>query len=138
MKAGREHWVPLSKQAIRLIESLPRIAGCLYLFPGSPDRENRLKPLAGTTVLDVIRHMDASKNQWMDPKTGKAVTVHGFRSTFRDWCADAGYARELAEHALAHSLPDPVEAAYHRGTMLERRAPMMQHWANSMENGRTG
>ena len=68
---------------------------------------------------------------------GDAIVPHGFRSTFRDWCAEVGhYPRELAEHALAHSLPSRVEAAYHRGTMLERRAPMMQAWGNYIDGAK--
>lgn len=135
MKAKREHWVPLSEQAIQLIKALPKIGGSDYLFPGDRDK----KPLSDMTLTAVIRRMNESDDEkarlkWADPKTGHAITAHGFRSTFRDWCAEVGhYPRELAEHALAHSLPDRVEAAYHRGTMLERRAPTMQNWANYID-----
>ncbi len=135
MKAKREHWVPLSDQAIRLIKALPKINGNKYLFPGDRDK----KPLSDMTLTAVVRRMNESEDKdappkWADPKSGDAAVPHGFRSTFRDWCAEVGhYPRELAEHALAHSLPDRVEAAYHRGTMLERRAPMMQDWANYID-----
>jgi integrase len=58
------------------------------------------------------------------------LTVHGFRSSFRDWCAEAtSYPRELAEAALAHVLADKVEAAYRRGDMLAKRAALMEDWA---------
>lgn len=131
MKAGREHWVPLSSQAIALLEAQPKIDGSDYVFPG----EKTGKPLSDMTLSAVIRNFNAAKGEdamrWIDPKTGDSVVPHGFRSTFRDWSAEIGhYPREVAEHALAHSLPDKVEASYHRGTMLERRRPMMQEWAD--------
>lgn len=135
MKAKREHWVSLSEQAIALIKAQPKIDDNPYLFPGDRDK----KPLSDMTLTAVIRRMNESDDpkaapKWVDPKTGGTITAHGFRSTFRDWCAEVGhYPRELAEHALAHSLPDRVEAAYQRGTMLERRTPMMQNWANYID-----
>lgn len=61
------------------------------------------------------------------------ITVHGFRSTFRDWCAEYGsnsFSREVCEHALAHSLPDKVEAAYQRGDLLEKRILLMNAWSD--------
>ena len=134
MKAGREHWVPLSKQALKLLQALPKIVGNDYLFPGERDK----KPLSDMTLSAIIRNFNEAKDdqvqRWIDPKNGDTVVPHGFRSTFRDWSAEVGhYPREVAEHALAHSLPDKVEASYHRGTMLERRRPMMQAWANFIE-----
>lgn len=133
MKAQREHWVPLSKQAIMLLKSLPRIEGNNYLFPGIRDG----KPLSDMSLSAIIRGFNESKDgsspAWVD-KNGAPIVPHGFRSTFRDWSAEVGeYPREVAEHALAHSLPDKVEASYHRGTMLERRRPMMQQWANYLD-----
>lgn len=130
MKAKREHWVPLSEPAITLLKALPRIADNEYLFPGDRDK----KPLSDMTLTLIIRRFnetkDGSSPEWIDPKTGDHVVPHGFRSTFRDWSAEVShYPREVAEHALAHSLPDKVEASYHRGTMLERRRPMMDDWA---------
>lgn len=134
MKANREHWVPLSRQAIALIEALPKIEDCPYLFPGPRDQ----KPLSDMTLTAVVRRMNTTEDEapmpWIDPKNGDSIVPHGFRSTFRDWSAEVGhYPRDLAEHALAHSLPDKVEAAYQRGTMLERRAPMMQDWADYID-----
>ncbi len=61
------------------------------------------------------------------------ITVHGFRSTFRDWCAEYGsnsFSRDVCEHALAHSLPDKTEAAYQRGDLLEKRVRLMQAWSD--------
>jgi integrase len=67
------------------------------------------------------------------------LTVHGFRSTFRDWAAETtGYAREVAEAALAHALGDRVEAAYRRGDLLEKRRRLMDDWATFCERSAAG
>lgn len=134
MKAKREHWVPLSLQAIALLKRLPRIEGNNYLFLGG--KANR--PLSDMTLSAAIRRFnecdEGDNPEWIDPTCGKEIVPHGFRSTFRDWSAEVGhYPREVAEHALAHGLPNKVEASYHRGTMLERRRPMMQEWADYLE-----
>ena len=140
MKAKREHWVPLSDAAIKLLESMPRIDDSPYLFPG----ERSKRPLSDMSLTAVIRRMNETENketppEWIDPTNDREVVPHGFRSTFRDWAAEVGhYPRELAEHALAHSLPDRVEAAYQRGTMLERRRPMMQAWADYLAKDSSG
>lgn len=131
MKMKREHYVPLSDAAIKLLEKIPRIIDTNYIFPG----ERKRRPLSDMTLSAVIRNMNKSgqdnKPMWLDDKSKAPVVPHGFRSTFRDWAAEIGsYPRELAEHALAHGLPSKVEAAYHRGTMLTRREPMMQAWAD--------
>lgn len=76
---------------------------------------------------------------WIWARNGAEIVPHGFRSTFRDWSAEVGeFPREVAEHALAHSLPDKVEASYHRGSMLDRRRPMMQEWADYLDKLKTG
>ncbi len=134
MKAKREHWVPLSDQAITMLSALPKIAGNDYLFPG--DRAK--KPLSDMTLTAIVRRFnetaDSEPPKWIDPKTGDQIVPHGFRSTFRDWAAEVSdYPREVVEHALAHSLPNKVEAAYARGTMIERRRPMMQAWADFID-----
>lgn len=130
MKANREHWVPLSEPATELLKALPRLADNKFIFPG--DRAE--KPLSDMTLSAIIRRFNESEDgvppEWVDPKNGDQIVPHGFRSTFRDWAAEIShYPREVVEHALAHSLPDKVEAAYARGTMLERRRPLMEDWA---------
>jgi integrase len=115
MKAAVEHRVPLSDAAVQLLRSLPRIEGCDLLFPGLKDQ-----PLSDMSLSAVLKRMKRID-----------ITVHGFRSTFRDWCAESSassFGREAAEHALAHSLPDKVEAAYRRGDQFERRIGLMQAW----------
>ncbi len=116
MKAKREHRVPLSAAAVALLESLPRLGD--LVFPGT----RKSKPLSDMSLTAVLRRM----------KRGD-ITVHGFRSSFRDWCAESvanSFPREVCEHALAHSLPDKIEAAYRRGDLIEKRTLLMQAWAN--------
>lgn len=114
MKAGREHRVPLSDRAVALLEQLPRMDG--HVFPGAKAKA----PLSNMSLTAVLRRMGH-----------ESITVHGFRSTFRDWAAEAtNFPREVAEHALAHQLPDKVEAAYRRGDLIGKRARLMQAWAD--------
>jgi integrase len=118
MKAGREHRVPLSGPALALLRALrPEDAQSgVFVFPGA----RAGKSLSNMAMTAVLRRM----------KRGD-LTVHGFRSTFRDWCAEqTAYPREVAEAALAHTLRDKVEAAYRRrGDLFERRARLMAEWA---------
>ena len=113
MKAGTEHRVPLSPQAVSLLESLPEEGG--LVFVGS----KQAAPLSDATMRAVLKRMQVS------------VTQHGFRSSLRMWVAEATeYPRELAEHTLAHKIPDPVERAYMRGDYLDKRRQLMNEWAN--------
>ena len=116
MKAKREHRVPLSAAALALLETMPRMGD--LVFPGAKPG----KPLSDMSLTAVLRRMKRSD-----------ITVHGFRSSFRDWCAESvanSFPREVCEHALAHSLPDKVEAAYRRGDLIEKRIMLMQAWAD--------
>lgn len=114
MKAGKEHRVPLSDEAVKLLEALPRIVGNDYVFPAP-----RGGQLSGMALTAVLRRMERG-----------GLTQHGFRSTFRDWAGETtAYPREVCEHALAHKLADGVEAAYQRGDLLAKRARLMADWA---------
>ncbi|MCB1889862.1 MAG: integrase arm-type DNA-binding domain-containing protein [Rhodocyclaceae bacterium] len=127
MKARRAHRVPLSQAALRLLKSLPRLDGTELLFPGM--REQR--PMSDMALTSVIRRMNEDQLKWMDPKSNAQAVPHGFRSTFRDWCAEqTHFPAEMAEIALAHTVGDKVEAAYRRGDMFEKRRAMMQAWAD--------
>ena len=116
MKMGRAHVVPLAPQVLEAIERAKAFsAPCTDLiFPGMKLK----KPLSDMTLLKILRDM----------KTG--VTVHGFRSAFRDWVADkTNYPGEVAEAALAHANSNKVEAAYRRTDFLEKRKDLMADWA---------
>lgn len=124
MKAGHEHRVPLSAEALALLAELPKFNDEALVFPSSkPGR-----PLSDMTLLAVLRRMERSD-----------VTVHGFRSSFRDWSAEAtAYPHEVAEMALAHRIKDKTEAAYRRGDLFEKRREMMQAWASWCTQKQTG
>jgi integrase len=134
MKADKEHRVPLSPAALELLKALPRIAGTDLVFPSTKNTE-----LSDMTLTSVIRRMDevsikAAGNGWKD-STGKVITAHGFRSTYRDWAGETTtYPREVIEHALAHQLKDKAEAAYARGTLFEKRRQLMVDWAKYCGN----
>lgn len=116
MKAEKEHRVPLSDAVITLLKALPHQDDSTLVFPSSKDGV----PLSDMTLTAVLRRMGRS-----------GITAHGFRSTFRDWTAEAtSFPHEMAEMALAHSVGNKVEAAYRRGDMLEKRLRMMQDWAS--------
>jgi integrase len=122
-KSGREHRVPLPDQALEVLDGLERLSddpGEL-LFPSPLG-----KPLS-----------DAAMRKYLQTNMGKAgLTVHGFRSSFRDYVAErTNFPREIAEAALAHTLRDATEAAYQRGDMLERRRRLMNDWATFCVSG---
>lgn len=121
MKAGREHRVPLSDEALVVVadawkrrpDNAPDDA---FVFPGA----QKGKALSNMAMLMLLRRMGRGD-----------LTAHGFRSTFRDWTSEAtGHPREVAEAALAHTNKDKVEAAYQRGDLIEKRRRLMTDWAN--------
>lgn len=113
MKASKEHRVPLSEQAVNLLNSLTRIEGNELVFPAP-----RGGPLSDMSMTAITRRMEA------------ACVPHGFRSTFRDWAAErTNFPRDVAEMALAHAIGDKTEAAYRRGDLFDKRRQMMDAWA---------
>jgi integrase len=116
MKAGLSHTVPLSAQAMTLLTRLSETRISEYVFPG----ERKGKPLSGMAMEMLLRRMKVTD-----------ATVHGFRSSFRDWCGDrTSFPREVAEAALAHKVGDETERAYRRSDALEKRRRLMQAWAD--------
>jgi integrase len=121
MKAGAEHRVPLSGAALAVLDEMRAIRDdttavpSSLVFPGA----RRGRPLSHESMLRALRAMGRGD-----------VTVHGFRSSFRDWCGDqTNFPREIAEAALAHTVGSKVEAAYRRGSALEKRHQLMAAWA---------
>ena len=131
MKAGKEHRIPLSKPVIELLNSLPTVDDGL-LFPAP--RKGQLSDMALTGVIRDLHRNSISGGQlgYLDPhQDNRIITVHGFRSAFRDWAGEASiHAREVIEHALAHQLADKAEASYARGTLFTKRRQLMDDWAN--------
>lgn len=115
MKSGRAHRVPLSTAALEIVRDMEGIRHNEFVFPG----QRRNKPLSDMSMLMMLRDMGRQD-----------ITVHGFRSSFRDWAAEAtNFPREVAEAALAHVVGDKVEAAYRRGDLFVKRAKLMEAWA---------
>lgn len=142
MKGGRVHRVALSSPAVALLQDLKEHAADAkgYLFPG----QGHDKPLSQMSMAMLLRRMqrdDGAKGdeqppaRWVDAE-GREITVHGFRSAFRDWGADvSGFDRDVIEAALAHVLKNKAEAAYARSDLLERRRPLMAAWAAYLDGG---
>ncbi|MCA9201316.1 MAG: site-specific integrase, partial [Planctomycetales bacterium] len=115
MKAGRQHRVPLSPAALDLVNALLEVRVSEFVFPGQ--RTNC--PLSSSAMEMLMRRLHAN-----------AYTVHGFRSTFRDWAGDeTSFPREIAEAALAHRVGDETERAYRRSDAIEKRRELMVAWA---------
>ncbi|SDR07395.1 protein of unknown function [Burkholderia orbicola] len=114
MKMRKEHRVPLSARAIALVKAQQTLKRGDYVFPGARDK----KPLSNMAMLQLLERMKRDD-----------ITVHGFRSTFRDWAGETThYPREVCEAALAHGIKDKAEAAYARGDLFVKRAALMQDW----------
>lgn len=136
MKAGKEHTIPLAPRALAILaamEGLRTKAGPdAPVFPASDN-----KALSGMAMGMLLRRMHeaekaAGRAGWIDRRqAGRMITVHGFRSTFRDWAGEqTAFPREVIEHAMAHQLPDKAEAAYSRSTLMPKRAKLMAAWAS--------
>jgi integrase len=116
MKAHVEHRVPLAPQVVQLLRALPRIESALHVFPG----QRKGRPLSNMAMLKLLQ----------DRMEREHITVHGFRSTFRDWAAErTNFPREVCEMALAHTIMNQVEAAYRRGELFEKRRQLMEAWS---------
>jgi integrase len=128
MKADRAHRVPLTPEAVAILQNLPP-SESPYVFPAEKGGE-----LSDMTLSSVMRRMqkaevDAGRAGFLDPVSKRPAVPHGLRSTFRQWAAERGFPRDMAELALAHDVGTAVERAYQRSDMLERRRDMMSAWA---------
>jgi integrase len=148
MKAGREHRVPMTAEAVALLRSLPRMTdakGKDVPFGFFAPRGGMLSDMALAAVLRrmqvaEVKRLDEEDKAagrkppktprgFVDQRSGRPAVPHGLRSTFRDWAAErTEYPRDMAEIALAHTVGSEVERAYRRGDMLERRRGMMKAW----------
>lgn len=115
MKAGRDHRVPLSPRALEILNARAKVGSEGLIFPGATVG----RPMSNTSLTKALGSAGGAK-----------VTLHGFRSTFRDWVAEeTSFPSDLAEAALAHLVGDEVERAYRRGDALEKRRKLMEAWA---------
>ena len=119
MKAGREHRVPLSKRAAKVVAEAKEPRENELVFPSARGRQ-----MSDNTLSKLLRDL------------GIDAVPHGFRSSFRDWCGESVQSRELVEAALAHTIRNKAEAAYARTDLLERRRALMEAWSGHLT--RTG
>jgi len=123
MKAGREHRVPLAPRAVTILRQLEKVSNGEFVFAGRA----RNRPLSNMAMEMVLRRMNIDN-----------ATVHGFRSSFRDWAGNVtNFPREVTETALAHVIGDKAEQAYRRGDALEKRRKLMEAWAGYCEPRRS-
>ena len=123
MKGAREHRIPLSQRSMGILRNLHAAKAGPFIFNG----QKQDRPLSSMALAMQLRRLGR-----MD------ITVHGFRSSFRDWVwEETDFPRELAEQALAHTLQNKAEAAYRRGDAIEKRRAMMDTWADFCESGVT-
>jgi integrase len=119
MKAGYEHRIPLSTRAVAILKALEGLRHGAYVLPGRT-LGKALSPMPMRKLLHRMEHKD--------------ITVHGFRSTFRDWASEqTSFPHETCEHALAHRISDKAEASYRRGDQFEKRRKLMEAWASYCE-----
>jgi len=124
MKAKKEHRVPLTNAAMAILTALNDTKRNDLVFPGNAAN----KPLSGMAMTMLIRRMKVEN-----------ITVHGFRSSFRDWAGDqTSFPREVAEGCLAHTIGNAVEQAYRRGDALEKRRQLLEAWANYCTGSQAG
>ena len=126
MKAGHEHRIPLSPRALEILKAMEmgRLSHNQHVFPG----HGGSKSLSNMAMAAVLKRMKRDN-----------ITVHGFRSTFRDWAAEqTSFPHETCEHALAHRISDKAEAAYRRGDQFEKRRMLMETWANYCKQSKAG
>jgi integrase len=122
MKAGEEHRVPLTQAALEVLREAAKLrrsaAPGAFVFPGGKNGTGTAG-LSNMAMLALLRRMERGN-----------LTVHGFRSSFRDWAAEATrHEHAVVEKALAHSIDSKVEAAYRRGELFEKRRKLMEDWA---------
>lgn len=139
MKARREHRVPLSAPALRVLELMAEAeeyganeqASIVFSAP----RGGMLSDMSLSAVMKRMHEAELSAGYagWLDRASGRPAVPHGLRSTFRDWAAELGHPRDMAEMALAHDVGSAVERAYRRSDMLERRRTMIANWASFLE-----
>jgi len=140
MKARREHRVPLSDAALAVLTKAKEIRQGECVFPGRGVGE----PVNTGGLGQPLKRMNAGRvkaglEKWVDAQSGRDIVPHGFRSSFRDWAAEAThYDRDMVEMALAHVVENKVEAAYRRGDMFQKRMQMMNDWAAWCESKKAG
>lgn len=139
MKMGKEHRVPLSSRAVKMLEALPRLKDNTLVFPAA--RGGQLSDMTLSATMKRIHESEIAKGGtgFLDRTSKRPAVPHGLRSTFRDWVGEkTAYPGDMAEVALAHKISNAVEASYRRGDMIEKRRRMMGDWAEFIVGKATG
>jgi integrase len=124
MKESVAHQVPLSPAAVAVLERMRKLTNGEFIFFG----QNAGQPLSNMALLTLIKRM-TSKRAWIDPTSGRTITSHGFRTSFRNWAAEHDCPDAVAEACIAHKVSDDVVAAYKRTTFAKLRREWMERWA---------
>lgn len=124
MKAKVMHRVPLSARAVEILAAQRAL---------DPDADLVFPAPRGGILSDMVLTTFLRDRRAHSSETGRTATAHGFRSSFRDWASENGYARDLAERALSHTISNQAEAAYHRTDLLEQRRAMMEAWSTHVQ-----
>jgi integrase len=126
MKAKVTQRVPLSERAVEIVAAERAL---------HPDADLVFPAPRGGVLSDMVLTTFLRDQKAQSSEPGRAATAHGFRASFRDWASENGYARDLAERALSHTISNRAEAAYHRTDLLEQRRGMMQAWSEHVRYG---
>jgi integrase len=129
--------VPLSPRAVEIVKKMEKARVSVYVFPG----QRKGLPLSNIVMLTLLKRMNAApkpdpgaKPRWHDPASGRAITAHGFRATFKTWAEEvATFPHAAIEHAMGHKVGGKVERAYTRTTLLDMRRKLMSAWATYCE-----
>lgn len=128
--------VPLSPRAVEVVKEMQKARVSAYVFPG----QRKGQPLSNMAFLTLLKRMNVApkgekpdpdaKPRWHDPSSGRAITAHGFRATFKTWAEEvATFPHAVIEHAMGHKVGGKVERAYTRTTLLDMRRKLMDAWA---------
>jgi integrase len=137
--------VPLSPRAVEIVKEMEKARVAVYVFPG----QRKTQPLSNMAFLTLLKRMNATpkgedpdaaaKPRWHDPASGRAITAHGFRATFKTWAEEvATFPHAVIEHAMGHKVGGKVERAYTRTTLLDMRRKLMDAWAAYCEPSSVG
>lgn len=125
--------VPLSARAVAILKGLSETRTSEIVFPSATRSKAGERPLSNMALLTLLKRMQSSAD-WIDPTSGRPITAHGFRATFRTWAEETtGFAHAVIEEAMGHRVGTEVERAYRRTDVLERRRELMAAWANHCE-----
>lgn len=125
MKGRKEHSVPLSDAAMAVLEAVKGL-DTKFVFPGG----KKETPLSNMAMSEFLKGVNGDPAKYVDRRSGRPITVHGFRSTFRDWASEeTNFPHEVCEMALAHVIGNKAEAAYRRGELLAKRRELMDAWS---------